>query len=377
MTASALLDTPRRTLAPALAAGAGLAGAVGVGRFAYTPILPAMVDAHRIDAHDGALIAAANYAGYLVGAVLLARRPEMNSRNIFRISAAVLVVSEALVVLPGPTVILALLRLIAGLASAVIFVGCAGAIARLGGRAHAAGIAFGGVGFGIALTGLLALAAQPVLSWQGLWLGAAGLTALLLLPAFRLEFHDERRAEVVHAKRKSTAWRALLISYSLEGVGYIVIGTFLVAAVGAHNATVGSAMWVIVGAAAAPAILWSIAAHRWTPTTALVFALLAQCASSALLAWSTTMWSAIIAAALFGGTFMGICMLAIQIGIELTDHRAAATLTAVYGAGQMLGPLVVAPVIGDGYAMAFVIATLVLAAATAAAVVVAGQLRRT
>ncbi|MEV6137580.1 YbfB/YjiJ family MFS transporter [Nocardia sp. NPDC051990] len=377
MTGSALLDTPRRILAPALAAGAGLAGAVGVGRFAYTPLLPAMVDAHRIDAHDGALIAAANYGGYLAGAVLLARHPDLNSRNIFRISAGVLVASEALVVLPGPTVLPALLRLIAGVASAVIFVGCAGAIARLSGRTHAAGIAFGGVGFGIAVTGLLALAARPVLSWQGLWLGAAGLTALLLLPAFRLDIHGRQGAEVVSAKRTSAAWRALLIAYSLEGVGYIVIGTFLVAAVGAHNATVGSAMWVIVGATAAPAVLWSIAAHRWTPTTALVLALLAQCASSALLASSTTVWSAIIAAALFGGTFMGICMLAIQIGTELTDHRAAATLTAGYGAGQMLGPLVVAPVIGDGYVTAFVIATLVLAAATAAAIIVARQLKRT
>ncbi|MEV5832391.1 YbfB/YjiJ family MFS transporter [Nocardia sp. NPDC052112] len=377
MTASALLDSPHRTIAPALAAGAGLAGAVGVGRFAYTPLLPAMVDAHRVDAHGGAFIAAANYAGYLAGAVLLARCPDLNNRKAFRISAGVLVASEALVVLPGPTALPALLRLIAGVASAVIFVGCAGAIARLGGRAHAAGIAFGGVGFGIALTGLLALAARPVLSWQGLWLGAAGLTALLLLPAFRLDIHGRQRTEAVRAKRTSTAWRALLIAYSLEGVGYIVLGTFLVAAVGAHNATVGSAMWVIVGAAATPAVLWSIAAHRWSPTTALVLALLAQCASSALLALSTTVWSAIVAAALFGATFMGICMLAIQIGIELTDHRAAATLTAGYGAGQMLGPLVVAPVIGDGYATAFVIATLVLAAATAAAVIVAGQLKRT
>ncbi|WP_330256492.1 YbfB/YjiJ family MFS transporter [Nocardia sp. NBC_00565] len=381
MTASALLDTARRTLAPALAAGAGLAGAMGVGRFAYTPLLPAMVDAHRIDAHDGALIAAANYAGYLAGAVLLTRRPNLNSRTAFRVSAGILVVSEALVALPGPIVLPALLRLIAGLASAVLFVGCAGAIARLGGQGHGAGIAFGGVGFGIALTGLAALAARPVLPWQGLWLGAAGLTAVLLLPALRLDIHPGRHSTgvVALAKRSSTAWRALLIAYTLEGVGYIVIGTFLVAAVGAHNAALGSAMWVIVGVAAAPAVLWSMAARRWTPTTAMVLALLAQCAAAALLAGSTTTWPAIVAAALFGGTFMGITMLAIRLGTELTDHRAAATLTAGYGAGQMLGPLLVAPVIGDGYAVAFGIATVVLAMATAAAVVVArdGQLKRT
>ncbi|MGW4768507.1 YbfB/YjiJ family MFS transporter [Nocardia sp. NPDC004278] len=374
MTGSALLDTPRRTLGPALAAGAGLAAAVGVGRFAYTPLLPAMVDAHRINAHDGALIAAANYAGYLAGAVLLARRPKLNRRSSFRVAAGALVVSEALVVLPGPTLLPALLRLIAGVASAVIFVGCAGAIARLGG--HGAGIAFGGVGFGIALTGLLVLATRPVLSWQGLWLGAAGLTAVLLLPAFRLDIHGIRTAEVVGTDRPSTAWRALLIAYSLEGVGYIVIGTFLVAAVGAHSAALGSAIWVIVGVAAAPAVLWGLVARRWSPATALVLALLAQCAAAALLAGSTNTWPAIIAAALFGGTFMGITMVAIRLGTELTGHRAAATLTAGYGAGQMLGPLVVAPVIGDGYALAFGIATAVLVAATVAAVIVCSRLAR-
>lgn len=83
MTDTAVASTARSSIAPALAAGAGLAAAVGVGRFAYTPLMPAMVDAHRISAHDGALIAAANYAGYLVGAVLLARRPDLNSPYLF------------------------------------------------------------------------------------------------------------------------------------------------------------------------------------------------------------------------------------------------------------------------------------------------------
>lgn len=281
--------------------------------------------------------------------------------------------SEVLLAIPGPAVFPAVLRLIAGVASAVIFVGCAGAIARLGGHGHAAGIAFGGVGLGIALTGLLALAARPVLPWQALWSGAAVLTALLLLPALRLDIHQGYRSTEVAGRRRSTpAWRALLVAYSLEGVGYIVIGTFLVAAVSAHSGpTVGSAMWVIVGAGAAPAVLWGMAARHWTPATVLVAALSAQCVSAALPALSTALWSAILSAVLFGGTFMGITMLAIRLGTELSDHRAAATLTAGYGSGQMLGPLVVAPAIGDGYTAAFVTATAVLIAATAAAVIVA------
>jgi MFS family permease len=370
--------TSRSTITSALAAGAGLAAAVGVGRFAYTPLMPAMVDAHRIDAHEGALIAAANYAGYLAGAMLLARRPDLNSRTIFRLAAAALVVSQALLAVPAPAMLCGVLRLIAGIASAVLFVGCAGAIARLDGHGHAAGIAFGGVGIGIASTGLLGIAARPVLPWQALWLGAAGLTAVLLLPSLGLDIHPGHRAAGTSGRPRSTrAWRALLVAYSLEGVGYIVIGTFLVAAVGAHSGpTVGSAMWVIVGAAAATAMLWGMAARRWTPAAALVVALVAQCLSAALPAVSTAILPAALCAALFGGTFMGITMLAIRVGTELSDHRAAATLTAGYGSGQMLGPLVVAPLVGDGYTVAFVIATVVLMAATAAAAIVVTELRR-
>ena len=51
--------------------------------------------------------------------------------------------------------------------------------------------------------------------------------------------------------------------------------------------------------------------------------------------------------------------------------RTAAILTAVYGVGQMLGPLVVAPVIGSSYSTAFLLAAGVLVAAAIAAAGVA------
>lgn len=94
-----------------------------------------------------------------------------------------------------------------------------------------------------------------MLPWQALWLGAA--TAVLLLPALRLDIHRGHRSTETTGKLRSTrAWRALLVAYSLEGVGCIVIGIFLVAAVSSYSGpVVGSPMWVIVGAAAAPAVL--------------------------------------------------------------------------------------------------------------------------
>ncbi|MEV6559105.1 YbfB/YjiJ family MFS transporter [Nocardia sp. NPDC051756] len=377
MTAT-LARAPRSSLAPAFAAAAGLAAAMGVGRFVYTPLLPIMVDAHQIDANDGAVIATANYAGYLLGAILLTRWPELNTRNIFRLSAALLIISELLMAVPAPTIVPAALRLVAGVTSAVIFVACAGVAARHGSSREAAGIAISGVGFGIALTGLLVLTVRPFLGWQSMWLVSAVLTVVLLLPAWRLDIQPGRRAGKATIRSKG-AWRALLVSYFLEGLGYIVIGTFLVAAISDQRGqVVGAWIWVVVGAAAVPAtVLWGIAARRWSPAVAMPIALVAQCVSAILPALSTAVWPAVLSAALFGATFLGIVMLAIRIGGELSDGNAAAPLTAVYGAGQMLGPLVVAPVIGDSYPAAFVIAAVVLAGSTIAAGVVTRLIRRT
>ena len=62
---------------PAWAIGAAgllsLAVAMGIGRFAFTPMLPLMVQAGQLDVAGGGWLAAANYAGYLLGALTAAR----------------------------------------------------------------------------------------------------------------------------------------------------------------------------------------------------------------------------------------------------------------------------------------------------------------
>lgn len=359
------------SLRPALAAAAGLAGAMGVGRFAFTPLLPVMVDAQRLGPGGGAVVATANYAGYLLGAVLLARRPRWETRTALWFSAVALVASEILMAVPAPTAVAATLRLVAGVASAFVFVGCANAMSRYDSTGRGAGIAFGGVGFGIALTGVLVLSARSSLTWQELWIGSAVLTAVLLVPVLSLETEPGapvRRGTI----RAPWAWRALLAAYFLEGAGYIVIGTFLVAAVSAQRgATLGSSVWIVAGAAAVPStLLWVMLARRTSPVIALPIALVAQCFSALLPAVTDAPWALVTAAGLFGATFMGIVMLAIRVGADLADGPVAATLTACYGAGQMLGPLAAAPLLGHGYTPAFTLATLLIIAATLSALAI-------
>jgi MFS family permease len=79
--------------------------------------------------------------------------------------------------------------------------------------------------------------------------------------------------------------------------------------------------------------------------------------------------AALVSAVLFGATFIGVSTLALATGAHLEFPRSVALLTAGYSVGQILGPLVVAPLLHHGYQQALILAaSVVLVAAVAAAV---------
>lgn len=358
---------------PALRACAGLAAAMGVGRFVYTPLLPLMEEQAGVSSSSTAFVATANYLGYFIGAVVLIARPGgARSQALFRGSLASLVASE-IVMIAAPNVPLwSVARLVAGIASAFVFVYCANALATR----PFPGLGYAGVGVGIAVSGLAVTLLQTTIGWEPLWLVAAGLGLVFGILAWGLTpaplpepvevdaaDSDEppaTRIELPSAPRRS-AW-LLAAGYFLEGLGYIILGTFLVAAVSADGpAWTGPASWVLVGAAAAPSTaLWSLARRRFRTETLLVAALSLQAVSALLPALVGGTVAAAFAAVLFGGTFMGIAMLAMTAGMELGVPRSAAVLTAAYAVGQIIGPLVVTPLLSGGYDSAFLTAACVL-----------------
>lgn len=366
-----------------LAAAAGLAAAMGVGRFVFTPLLPIMTASAGISARDGAIIATGNYAGYLLGAVLLTQMPHLSRRTTFLAWSLVLIASEAAMAASTLVAVQTGLRVVAGAASAAIFIACAATVAHHRREGASMGVAFAGVGAGITITGVFTLIAGDWLSWQGLWLGSAVVTAALLAPAWLLDIRNEsgdtgedlgtgdtdRDSGGPQVRR---AWRLLRGAYFTEGVGYIIVGTFLVAAVAGHgggHSSTGALLWMVVGVAAAPAtMIWHTISHRIGTGRALVAALIVQCVGTATPAFSDSVLAAVIAAVTFGATFMAIVMLAMDAGRQLLVPRSAATLTAVYAIGQVAGPLIVAPVIGNSYAVAFAIAAILVACSAALAI---------
>ena len=356
--------------------GAALAAGMGVGRFAYTPILPLMHAQAGLSTGAGADLATANYAGYLIGALACMLPVFSRSSAVLRISLVTLTASLALMPLTQVTAVWLALRCCAGIASAMIFVAAVSSLlSNLKEHpSHLTGWGFSGVGAGIALSGLLVLAVRTTADWRAAWWAAAILAALLAIPSWSLRPSPGLApgVSVPGAHPATHRWfTALFASYTLEGIGYIIAGTFLVAAIAQTSpGWISSGAWVLAGLAAVPSsALWAGLAKRWSRPTLLTAALTIQALGIALPAIIGGVTAALVSAVLFGGTFLGVTNLALATGTHLRFPRAVALLTAGYSVGQILGPLAATPLLHHGYHQALILgALIVLAAAFASAV---------
>jgi hypothetical protein len=222
-------------LAVALAGLLSLAVAMGIGRFAFTPMLPLMIQAGQIDVAQGGWVAAANYAGYLLGA-LTAARLRWSAVRLAATALALTAILTAAMALDLSVWLWAALRLVAGVCSAWAFVAtsiwCLAALSQSG-RLNWSGAMFAGVGFGIAAAGAYCLVgAAAGLSAPVLWLQLAALAALLLMPVAlvlrRLGLAPSAAgARTSGATPLPTGTRGLVWCYGLMGFGYILPATFL------------------------------------------------------------------------------------------------------------------------------------------------------
>ncbi|WP_225980249.1 YbfB/YjiJ family MFS transporter, partial [Paracidovorax avenae] len=157
-----------RPLAVALAGMAALGAAMGIGRFAFTPLLPMMLGDGVLTLAGGSWLATVNYVGYLVGALVCMALPWLapgtarswQGARLTRWGLAVTVLLTCGMALPVPGA-WPLLRAAAGVASAVVFLNvsswCMARLVALG-QPALGGLIFCGPGLGIVLTGLSASA---------------------------------------------------------------------------------------------------------------------------------------------------------------------------------------------------------------------------
>lgn len=228
---------------------------IGLARFAYTPLLPAIVDAHWFASSQAAYLGAANLAGYLAGA-LLGRVFAERTSTAFALRSMMLLATVAFVACAYPVSFLWFFvwRLLSGLSGGMLMVLAAPTVLPLvkpSRRGMAGGIIFMGVGAGIAVSGTLV----PLLLQQGLsntWLGLGAISLMLTAIAWKgWPTQEEIHAPSPHHHLASNrTLRALYVEYALNAAGWVPHMIFLVAYV-AHGLgkglQTGAEYWVLFG----------------------------------------------------------------------------------------------------------------------------------
>ncbi len=358
----------------ALAGMLSLAVAMGIGRFAFTPLLPLMLAERTVDLAGASWLASANYLGYLLGALLCTVGPRLRALapwapawrdgSLVRTGLAATCLLTLAMALPWPALWPAL-RFAAGVASAVVFVFTSGwCLMQLARRDAPAlgGLIYAGPGGGIVGSGLAAgLLVQWQLSaaagWTVFALLAAVLTALVW-PAFSAAGDEGPEAAprtAVPAAAPATAtpvevW-LLALAYGVAGFGYIITATFL--PVIARQAIPGSAwldlFWPIFGAGAivgAVLVTRLRAARDHRILLAACYAV--QAAGIAIGVWLPSAAGFAAGSLLLGLPFTTITFFAMQEVRRLRPAAAHSTmglLTVLYGSGQIAGPLLAAAVL--------------------------------
>lgn len=344
------LDKP--PLAIALGGLAALASGMGLGRFLYTPVLPMMADGAGLSPTAGGLIAAANFAGYLAGALAAALLSLAGDPRNWLLGALVLgaLTTAAMAVADGPPA-WAVLRGLSGVASAFVLVSASALVVRRlteAGRPELGSVHFAGVGVGIVLSALIASPALAAdVDWRRVWISGAILMALAV-PAVIVAVPPADPLARGRGERAQPAapglWR-LILGYGCLGFGYVITATFLVAILREQDATrwAEAGVWSVVGLAAIPSVaVWAAIARRFGPVLAWRAAMLTEATGVGLSAVTTGPVALAIAAAALGGTFIALTAIGLREAARRTggadSRRIMGLMTAAFGTGQMLGP---------------------------------------
>ncbi|WP_137937432.1 YbfB/YjiJ family MFS transporter [Chitinivorax sp. B] len=345
----------------------------GIGRFAYTPLLPLMVE-DGLSLQQAGWIASSNYVGYLIGALFTVfyhgqREPWLRGALLVNL------LTTFAMPLTQQWESWAILRLLSGISNGLVFVYASafvfGHMAKAG-RVALSGLLYAGVGAGIVLSGLV-ISVLPLLqgNWQlGWWLSGVA-CCLVLWPAWQL--HEPNTPSSAHNQPHPRAGTNLIwvaMGYGCAGLGYIVSATFLPAIIRATPGLehVAALSWIIVGIAAIPSsVCWSWLMQRIGELRALLLAYALQAIGVIAPVWIGGLAGALLSAMLLGGTFLGIVVMAMAMARRHDPHggsRTVGLLTSIYGLAQIIGPLITASLTNrpDGMELSLIIAALSLGA---------------
>ncbi|MCB8882172.1 YbfB/YjiJ family MFS transporter [Acidisoma cellulosilytica] len=365
----------RATLAAACASLVG----IGLARFAYAPLLPAIIGAHWFAPSAAAYLGAANLVGYLAGALLTrpmaSRLPAPALLRGFMLLASIAFFACSV---PVSLVWFFVWRLLSGIAGGGLMVLAAPTVLPWipqSRRGVASGVIFAGIGIGIAASGTivpLLLQQNLALAWDGLGLLALVLTAVAWrgwparsAPAPTLA----ARAKIpAHSPLPTTRLRALYVQYALNAAGLVPHMLFLVDYVArglGQGLDSGAQYWVLfgLGAIIGP-VLTGHLADRTGFGPALRLAFFIQAGAVILPALGTGTAGLILSSLVMGAFTPGIVPLVLGRVHELLAHHPSAqkqawstatTAFALLQAGGAYGLTYLLTATGGDYRLLFVI----------------------
>ncbi|MFB9265746.1 YbfB/YjiJ family MFS transporter [Bradyrhizobium erythrophlei] len=356
-------------------------------RFAYTPLIPALIAAKWFTPAEAVYLGAANLAGYLAGA-LVARDLGTRIGSVRALRGMMVLASLSCVACAVPISFIWFFgwRFLAGITGGVIMVLAASTIlphTAPSKKGFVGGVIFAGVGLGVAASGTLV----PLLLQQGVkqaWYGLGLLSAVLTLLSWRAwppeasAVHGEAAHHDAGRAARSSLVVMLCVEYGLNALALVPHMVFLVDFVArglGQGIAAGSHYWVLygLGAIVGP-LLTGHLADRAGFAAALRVAFLVEAVAVALPAASTSAASMIVSSVIVGGFTPGIVPLVIGRIHELLPHSAAgqssawaqATTTfALFQAAGAYGLSYLFAHSGGDYALLFVIGAAAVAIALA------------
>ncbi|AWY43915.1 YbfB/YjiJ family MFS transporter [Pseudomonas putida] len=302
---------------------------IGLARFAYTPLIPSLIQAHWFSASDVVTLGAANLVGYLIGALIghpLARR----TSNKTTLRLMMLAVTLAFFACAFPLSVSWFFgwRLLSGIAGGAIMVLVAATVlphVPATRRGLASGAIFLGIGLGIAGSGTLV---PPLLSLglQQTWLGLGALALILTAISW---FGWPSAAHPATATTPATVPAPpmkpgiylLFAQYALMAAGLVPAMVFLVDYVArglGAGQQVGAMVWVMygLGAIAGP-VSYGFLADRLGGRLSIRMVLVVQAMAVGLLSVSNTLAALALLAVIIGSFPPGIVPLALARVHEL------------------------------------------------------------
>ena len=326
---------------------------VGAARFAFTTLLPPMLE-DFLSVTDAGLYASVNYAGYLSGAIFSIFIKDINTKvNCFRIGMILSVITTLILAITTNEMLWFISRVTAGFGSAmVLIVGGALVMVKLNmeEKTKAMGIHFSGIGLAIISTELISQYVLQENSWSDAWM-------VLTISAFVLSFYSihilsfdkEIKKEAQKHKLSLSQFNLhvilLILAYFTAGVGFVVQATFFPDIINSLEGLkgFGSLGWLIVGIAGIPsAIIWMRLAHRFGSIDIIIAAFVLQIIGMLIPTFTNNIYLNLLSGALYGSTFVAHVALFMNYGGQLAGKNPVVfmgAMTSAYGIGQVSAPL--------------------------------------